>query len=232
MYIYIKRKGVMNMFKLNCTECGCDKEYTTKGGWYNAKKKLKDSGWILCKPCQSNRSSVVNKNNPNITGRPKSKGKTIKSKYHKDCSNCNKTLYYNSSGTLYESIRLKTICNSCSGIINKKGHKLNNKLTQEQILSGIAKREGFDTYEEYNTTRSEWDKYKAMVQKLTNQQPLHLMENNDKRGLCGVKGAYQLDHIIPINYGFKNNIPPKEIASMNNLQIIPWKENRTKSNKM
>jgi hypothetical protein len=54
------------------------------------------------------------------------------------------------------------------------------------------------------------------------------LENFDKRGRCGVSGAYQLDHIISINFGWKNNIPAEQIGEMKNLKMIPWKENRKK----
>ena len=41
----------------------------------------------------------------------------------------------------------------------------------------------------------------------------------------GVNGAFQIDHIIDIKYGFNNNIPAEEIADLKNLQFIPWEEN-------
>ena len=42
------------------------------------------------------------------------------------------------------------------------------------------------------------------------------------------KGVH-LDHIVPISYGFENNINPHLIASTDNLQIIPAKDNLKKS---
>jgi hypothetical protein len=59
------------------------------------------------------------------------------------------------------------------------------------------------------------------------------LENFDKlRGLCGVNGAYQLDHIIPISVAYSKNLSPKQIGDITNLQIIPWKDNLQKSNKI
>ncbi|QOQ37538.1 putative head morphogenesis protein [Escherichia phage vB_EcoM_WL-3] len=47
--------------------------------------------------------------------------------------------------------------------------------------------------------------------------------------MCGVEGAYQLDHKVSIKYGFDNLIPPEIIASVKNLEIITWESNREKS---
>lgn len=45
------------------------------------------------------------------------------------------------------------------------------------------------------------------------------------------RGAqFHLDHIIPIQYGFENNINPHIIGSHLNLQMLPAKENLKKSN--
>ena len=49
--------------------------------------------------------------------------------------------------------------------------------------------------------------------------------NRYVRTLCGVKDGWQLDHIIPIKECFERNIPPEEAASINNLRMLPWKDN-------
>jgi len=64
---------------------------------------------------------------------------------------------------------------------------------------------------------------------VTRQQNLSILENFDKpRGLCGVDGAYQLDHIVSIKYGFDNNINPEIIGSIYNLRFVTWEVNRSK----
>ena len=108
------------------------------------------------------------------------------------------------------------------------GKRLNDLLTFEQRMQGIARRNGYDTYEEYRESLPEWKSYKIDVWRLTNQQPLHLLENYDKRGVNGQEGAYTLDHKISIKRGFIENIPPEDIADINNLQMLPWEENITK----
>lgn len=43
---------------------------------------------------------------------------------------------------------------------------------------------------------------------------------------------YDIDHIVPISYGYKNNIPAELIGSIENLRIISNKENLIKNNKI
>ncbi len=63
-----------------------------------------------------------------------------------------------------------------------------------------------------------------MVWEVTEEQPLQILENSDKRGWKN----HHLDHIYPISLGFYNKIPPKKIGNIKNLQFIPYKENLRK----
>lgn len=49
--------------------------------------------------------------------------------------------------------------------------------------------------------------------------------NNYTRTLCGVEGGWQLDHIIPIKECFEKGMSIEEAASINNLRMLPWKDN-------
>ena len=92
-----------------------------------------------------------------------------------------------------------------------------------------AKKAGYTTYEAYLADLDNRKKYYREVRKITRQQDISLLENYDKlRGLCGVDGAYQLDHIKSINWGWENHIPAETIAEWGNLRMIPWKDNRDK----
>ena len=108
------------------------------------------------------------------------------------------------------------------------GKRLNSILTFEQRMIGIAKRNGYDSYEEYRNSLPEWKRYKIDVWRVTNQQPLHLLEHFEKRGVNGQIGAYTLDHIISIRKGFIENIQAEKIGDISNLQMLPWEENITK----
>lgn len=76
--------------------------------------------------------------------------------------------------------------------------------------------------------KDEFIKYRTEVTRLTNKQPIHLLENYDKRGKDGIMGAYHLDHIISVWKGFNKKLAPQKIADINNLQFIPWLDNQKK----
>jgi len=99
---------------------------------------------------------------------------------------------------------------------------------KETRMLQIARRNGYDTYKEYRDSLPEWKAYTVDVWRVTNQQPLDLLENIDKRGVNGQDGAYTLDHRVSIKRGFIENIPPEEIGHIDNLQMLPWEENITK----
>ena len=108
------------------------------------------------------------------------------------------------------------------------GKRLNASLTKTQRLNAIGKRYGYSSYKEYRETMSDWEKYKVDVRRITETQPIQLLENYDKRGVCGQEGAYQLDHIYSIFKGFKNQVPPSIVGHIDNLQMITWEENNKK----
>ncbi len=66
--------------------------------------------------------------------------------------------------------------------------------------------------------------YYAMVWEVTEEQPLQILENSDKRGWKN----HHLDHIYPIAMGFHNKIPPKKVGNIKNLRFIPYKDNLSK----
>lgn len=77
--------------------------------------------------------------------------------------------------------------------------------------------------------KSNADLYYRQVWKVTNQQPLHKLHKIEQRGLAGVDESYHIDHRISIKYGFENNIPPFLMGNVNNLEMLPWKDNIYKS---
>ena len=68
------------------------------------------------------------------------------------------------------------------------------------------------------------DIYHRDVCQLTETQDLSNLKDFSKRGFKG----YHLDHIVPISYGRKHNIPPELIASLSNLRFISRKANLKK----
>ena len=181
-----------------CTNCKTTKHYNNRGSWYNARTNLNKTGRLLCASC----AGTIGRANSSVkpTGRPT--GRPIGSK------TCQEKLGGHSRPGA--------------------GRRLNSSLTFEQRMQGIAKRSGYETYQEYRDSLPAWRAYKIDVWRITNQQPLQLLENFNKRGVNGQTGAYTLDHIISIKKGFIQNIPPEQIGDIKNLQMLPWEENITK----
>ena len=72
--------------------------------------------------------------------------------------------------------------------------------------------------------RNRWLEYRKRVYEITEQQPLHLVKDIEKRN-----SEWNLDHIFPIWLGFKKNISPEIIGNVNNLQILHRTENFKKN---
>lgn len=86
------------------------------------------------------------------------------------------------------------------------------------------------TFQQYIQNIPIYKKYKQIVIFFTNKQDLSILTNYNKRGKTG-KNTYQLDHKYSILEGFKNNINPQLIGNINNLEMLPWKDNIKKQNK-
>ena len=76
--------------------------------------------------------------------------------------------------------------------------------------------------------RDEYYRYKAVVLYVTEKFRKEITEGY-KTGLAGTPGAYHIDHMFSIMNGYKNRVSPLVIGSKANLQMIPWKENLSKS---
>jgi len=170
------------------------------------------------------------------------------------CTNCGAEKVYENKGSWYNA-RTKLnrtgelLCQSCAGKEGRKnsqyrptgrpkGSKNSYKVRKGSKVSEnigwhnfetrmlvVARRNGYETYEEYRESLPAWKQYKIDVWRITNRQLLQLLENFDKRGVNGQTGAYTLDHIISIKKGFIENIPPEQIGDIKNLQMLPWEEN-------
>lgn len=84
----------------------------------------------------------------------------------------------------------------------------------------------------WNSNKTEFKKYSTqahwIAEKIYRKHKNTLNPENLPRTLCGVIGGYQLDHKISLKEGFMKGISVNEISNLNNLQLLPWKENRTK----
>jgi hypothetical protein len=185
-----------------------------------------------CRKCYSKKISETiktryNNGEYNFVPRNAEREKTKERNYHRNCPECGNNMSYIKEATMKESLRRNTICNRCSCYKYNKTFK--DVIKPEHILQMRATKAGFSNFEEYKEKYPKKKFYKQEVWRLTYQHDLSKLPNVELRGRCGVDGAYQLDHIQSINWGWENGIEPSVIASMENLKVIPWRENLLKS---
>lgn len=118
-------------------------------------------------------------------------------------------------------------CESC----NRKYSNIGNTHGSSNKGKTVPSMQG-PLHPRWNPNKTEQKLYYSKVMSLTRKSKniYTKWENYDKIGLAGVHGAYQLDHIIPIKFGFDNKIDPSIIADISNLQLLPWKCNNQKRN--
>lgn len=117
------------------------------------------------------------------------------------------------------------IPNTTIGRILAKNNIKKRPISQSKL--GLTDEE----YKLYILSLPEQKKYRQKVITLTVRQDVRHLPFYEKRGRSGLAGAYQLDHRYSILEGFINNVPEETIANINNLEFIPWQENREKSKK-
>ncbi|PPD55684.1 MAG: hypothetical protein CTY12_00060 [Methylotenera sp.] len=78
---------------------------------------------------------------------------------------------------------------------------------------------------------TEWQKYSKKVRNLTEQVYRKHKSIINPLNLLRQQYYYELDHIVPVFYGFLNQIPEYLIASVENLQLLKMEHNRTKGRK-
>jgi hypothetical protein len=212
------------IYKRNCPKCNDEIEYKNPRSFKWADRDKKP-----CRKCYSKQISETLKKQVEdgtyvINRRPKNDKVTYT--HFRNCPECGNEMGYTRVDIYRRSEKNGTICNSCSTKKYKK--TFNDVITEEHRKKMRASKAGFRSWEEYVEKYPKKQFYKREVWRLTYKQPLNELENWDKRGRCGVDGAYQLDHIKSINWGWENQIPAEVISDWDNLRMIPWKENRDK----
>lgn len=217
------------IYKRNCPKCGDEIQYKNPRSF-----KWADIDGNPCRKCYSKQVSSTlkekyEKGEFNFVKRNKEREKTLLRNYHRNCPDCGKEMSYASKGTLETGIKRNTICNKCS--VYKYNKTFKDVIKPEHTLQMRATKAGFQNFDEYKLRYPKKQFYKREVWRLTYQHPLDTLEHWELRGRCGVEGAYQLDHIKSINWGWENGIPPEVIAEWDNLRMIPWRTNLLKSSK-
>lgn len=116
-------------------------------------------------------------------------------------------------------------CEYCADRYRCETRKFDYTKRQNKYYSG-------EDHHNWNPNKSEYKKYKSRVMYYTRksykEHKSELNPNNYKLAIAGTLNGFQIDHIIPIKYGFDNNLPPETVGHINNLRIVTWKENRDK----
>ena len=181
-------------------------------------------------------TSPLNKDGPNfvhesiylkanlLTSRPKcgtcgineTRFKNIKDGYVTSCPGCK-------SKVAGREEKFKKTCLEKYGVeVPSRNKEISKRIKATQVANGHWK-----TEEE----KTDYKKYNALVYRATYSQPIHLLENFEKRAKAGVPGAYHLDHNFSIFDGFNQSISPDIIGHIENLKMIPAEMNREKWSK-
>lgn len=84
-------------------------------------------------------------------------------------------------------------------------------------------------------TTKPYRKYRNCVARLTEKCYVENMEiiNPEKhpRTIAGVEGGWQLDHIKPVRQCFDEGISPEQASSVENLRMLPWRDNIMRNGK-
>jgi hypothetical protein len=189
----------------NCSNCKIELTYKVSSQFYEAERKNRK-----CRKCGCGWSK----------GQTKETNESL-AKMSKNVSKSNKgKTPWNLGLTKETSDIIKKISEK------NKGYKHSDEV---KILIGNHSKERWNIglYDnQYGKNYKEFKKYQNKVHKLTHKIK-HLIEGYDitKHGKMGKLGAYQIDHIIDIKFGFDNSIPVEKIADISNLQFITWEEN-------
>lgn len=207
------------MFTRECPKCKKDIQHKSK---YNHRDAVKEGR--LCKSCmlKGRSQKEIHGKMYEVVLKKRSKGisKAIeKAKERGEYWHDKITQARHNNGTFKHSPeRRKQIAEQT--VFKKRG--------KEHIHVKKYLKENNLTWEEYEKEQSEYSKYVKEVWWWTRKQDIEHLINVEKRGKAGVKGAYQLDHIIEISEGFIKEINPKIIGDISNLQMITWEENNKK----
>ena len=201
-------------FERVCPGCKILIEYKTYQGYEcailrNSKCKKCGSGWSRGQTKQTNES---------IKKQSMAMSNTLKIKF-----NSGELKPWNIELTKETSDIIKMTAQNHTGFKHSEQTKrIISEHSKQRWESGVYNNQ-------YSKSHNEFKKYQNTVHRLT-KKIKHLIEGYDEsiHGKMGKNGAYQIDHIVDIKYGFDNNMPPEEIAGLSNLQFITWEQNRKK----
>jgi hypothetical protein len=139
---------------------------------------------------------------------------------HLPCPTCGIDVYHQKK--YLESGKRKYCSRDCmyqSDLYINKLKNVDRSYTQTEQYKSVFRKESTPAYK----------KYRNKVDKLTEKTYVKYYDlinpNGYPRTIAGVDGGYQLDHIKPIHECFKEGVDPEKAASLENLRMLPWKQN-------
>jgi len=200
------------MYVRNCPKCKNEIEYKSKYNCGYAEDEQR-----LCKSCMhvgKSQKELYGDRYDEIIAKRSESLKKVEHTWHNKIAESRKR---NGTHKLSDEHKKKI---SESTIFSKRG--------KEHVrIKTILETQGI-TYDEYLSKMDDYSRYKREVMNLTKMVDVSSLENSDKRGKAGVNGAYHLDHKLEISEAYIMGIDPIDVASIDNLQFIPWEENMKK----
>lgn len=144
----------------------------------------------------------------------------------KTCPTCGNTFDPCNAGRQYCSC-------SCAGKANMTASRKEH-LAVGSRKSDHRRREGWGEWSK-NPDLSNYRKYVNRVHRLTRvvYEKHHDIINPEghPRTRCGVDNGWQLDHIMSIHEAYKLQWPAEKAAALENLRMLPWRENLARNRK-
>jgi hypothetical protein len=118
-------------------------------------------------------------------------------------------------------------CNNTFEVVPSRTKKYCSHSCQQRTAN-VAKK-GVGSRKQRNPLTPEYKRYARMVHGLsqkTYEENIDVINpNRYPRTLCGIKGGWQLDHILPIKECFEKGLSVYEAAAVTNLRMLPWRDN-------
>lgn len=122
--------------------------------------------------------------------------------------------------------RNKNTCSTCRLRTNMLGNTLG-------VGHSIGKGHKGSAHSLWNPNKTEYQTYARKVRWLSEKEYVsHKAIINPfdlPRTVCGIDGGHQLDHKLSIKKAFELKLPIEVVAKADNLQFLPWKDNRSKA---
>jgi len=139
-----------------------------------------------------------------------------------ECGHAFEVRYDNFQGTIRNDYNEKLGKLWCGVCAQRDKHKF--------ALSGFKTKYGIDRSKLDIENPEEYSKLVRMLSEEVYQSNLEILNPTKlKRGRSDKVDVYQLDHIVPIAICFRYGVTPEKAASLENLQMIPARENNSKS---